>query len=45
VQRHLRRRTARYIELEQFSPGTVFQVRMSEVVDAHRVVPPSELLV
>ena len=43
--KRLRRRTASYIELEQFSPATVFQVPMSEVVDVHRVVPPSELLV
>jgi SOS-response transcriptional repressor LexA len=42
--KRLRRRTASYIELEQFTPPSVFQVPMEEVVDVHRVIPPSEML-
>jgi len=36
---------ASYIGLKQLSPAALFQVPMSEVVDVHRAVPPSELLV
>jgi hypothetical protein len=42
--KRLVRRTASYIELEQYTPAIRFQVRTDEIVRIDRVIPWSELL-
>jgi hypothetical protein len=42
--KRLVRRTATYVELEQFNPAKVFRVDISEIVRIDRVIPWSELL-
>lgn len=42
--KRLVRRTAEYIELEQFNPGLAFKIERGRVKNVHRVIPWAELL-
>jgi phage repressor protein C with HTH and peptisase S24 domain len=41
--KRLRKRTTRYVELEQFNPPIVFRVEATDIAAIHRVIPRKEL--
>jgi phage repressor protein C with HTH and peptisase S24 domain len=42
--KRLKRRTAAYIELEQFTPALTFRLERARVKEVHRIIPTGELL-
>lgn len=42
--KRLRRRTAQYVELEQFNPACSFRLETAKVRTMHRIIPAGELL-
>lgn len=42
--KRLVRRTASYVELEQFNPATTFRIEIEKIAKIHRVIPWAELL-